>query len=78
MSLLPNTVLAGALYLFIKREFGRFEADKRKTEQAIEQLGKAVVEMATRDMLGRLGDRFDARVALLEREAAVIQERLRK
>lgn len=78
LALLPHTALSMALYFFIKREFARFEEDKKKTEEAIGKLTTALADVATRDMLGRMGDRFDQRVMLVEREQAVIQERLRK
>jgi len=82
LALLPNTVLAGLLYMLVKREVSRLEHDKVKAEVALEKisaqlvdLDKRLVDTATRPMLGSLGDRLDGRITNVAQELAVVKDR---
>ncbi len=80
LSLLPNTLLAGLLYLLVKREVSRLERDKAKADVSLEKISSALIEIdkkfistASLEQLGRMGDRFDGRVTALAQDVAVMK-----
>ncbi len=82
LSLLPNTVLAGLLYLLVKREVSRLEKDKdeeklerKSIKDSLSNIEKWQVDAATRPMLGAMGDRLDGRITNIAQDLAVIKDR---
>lgn len=85
LTLLPNTVLAGLVYLFGKREVARLEEEKAKTERNVEKileriqgLDMRLQDVATRPMLSAHGDRLDARQGDLALKVRDIEHGLRQ
>lgn len=74
----PSDVLVGALTLLLGAVF-KVVIDSRKEaraemaaiKQALIDMDKRHAALATVEMLGRMGDRFDGRIQSLERDQAV-------
>jgi hypothetical protein len=80
----PHTVLAGLLYLFIKREVARLEKERdekkgefKAIERALVEIDKKMGEYATKEGLANLGARFDERTRVLSERLAVTEMQVR-
>lgn len=81
---LPTPFLALMLYVFIKREIGRLEQDKRETKEELKKIGATLIDMDKRsvstasvEQLGRMGDRFDGRIVDIATKVAVLESVVR-
>lgn len=76
----PSDVLVGALTLVVGYLFKRILEDSKETKDALKSVTTELQAIrlqqtgyATKDELGRMGDRFDGRVTNLAQDVAVMK-----
>lgn len=76
----PPEILVGLLAIALGLILKQQKSDAKETKDSIKEMTKAIVELdkrvtasATVEQLGRMGDRFDARVTSLAQDVAVMK-----
>lgn len=72
------TIALGALYKLVLDRAKKQEDKLEKIIEALVEQDKRFAATATLEQLGRMGDRFDARITSVERESAITKDRLER